>query len=221
MDENSVKDIIAFNIAFFRKEQQWSQADLAEKLNYTDKAISKWERSEALPDILTLKKLAALFDISLNDMVIDHGGFFSRKSTKILGIQKKVLIPILSSLIVWLVATVIFVFLQLFRVEGDTWLAFIVAIPVTFIVLVVFSTLWWKHGITVAIVSAIIWSLALMLFLSLWHYLNTLGLWLFVIGVPLQIMEILWGILKRPKKEEKEKVKVIESDDLSEKQENS
>ena len=48
---DDIKNNIAVNIAECRKRLNLTQAQLAEKLNYSDKAVSKWERAEAVPDI--------------------------------------------------------------------------------------------------------------------------------------------------------------------------
>ena len=46
-------------------------AKLAEKLNYSDKSISKWERGDGRPDLKTLCKMAELFSVSLDFFVTD------------------------------------------------------------------------------------------------------------------------------------------------------
>lgn len=46
-----------------------TQSDLADKLNYSDKAVSKWERAESIPDIAVLKEIADLFDVTLDYLV--------------------------------------------------------------------------------------------------------------------------------------------------------
>ena len=66
-----LKQIIAKNIAKVRRAAGLTQLQLAEKLNYSDKAVSKWERAESMPDVLTLVQLAELFDITVNDLLLD------------------------------------------------------------------------------------------------------------------------------------------------------
>ena len=58
MDDEKLKFQIGANIAAYRKQAGLTQAGLAEKLNYSDKAISKWERGESIPDVLTMMVLA-------------------------------------------------------------------------------------------------------------------------------------------------------------------
>ena len=52
-----------------RKELSLTQADLAEKLHVTDKAVSRWERGLGFPDIHTLEPLAAALDLSLIELM--------------------------------------------------------------------------------------------------------------------------------------------------------
>ena len=52
--EELLQQRISENIAYYRKQNGDTQADLAEKLNYSDKSVSKWERAEGTPDIFIL-----------------------------------------------------------------------------------------------------------------------------------------------------------------------
>lgn len=52
-----------------RKKQGLSQKELAEKLNITDKAISKWERGLSFPDISMLIPLSEILEITLYDLL--------------------------------------------------------------------------------------------------------------------------------------------------------
>ena len=61
-----LKNIIAKNIQECRNACGLTQLELAEKLNYSDKAVSKWERGESLPDISVLKKMSEIFGVSLD-----------------------------------------------------------------------------------------------------------------------------------------------------------
>ena len=69
--QEDLKAVIARNIADLRRRAGMTQQDLAAKLNYTDKAISKWERGESAPDILTLVSLAEVFDVTVDDLLKD------------------------------------------------------------------------------------------------------------------------------------------------------
>lgn len=57
-----------------RKEKQLTQKELGEKLNITDKAISKWERGLSFPDIAVLKDLAEFFEIDISELLNGERG---------------------------------------------------------------------------------------------------------------------------------------------------
>jgi transcriptional regulator with XRE-family HTH domain len=61
-----IKLTIAKNISYLRQQAKLTQLELAQKIKYSDKSISKWERGESLPDIETLAKLAQIFDVQIN-----------------------------------------------------------------------------------------------------------------------------------------------------------
>lgn len=196
-DAESLKQTIGKNICEYRKLANLSQIEFAEKLNYSDKAISKWERGESLPDIVVLKQIADMFGITVNDLI----GQTSHKK-KLLSLKKllknKVLIMLLSVALVWLVATVAYVFLTMFDILTNyTWLAFIYALPISFIVCMIFTGRWKLTILLTIFESLFVWTLALSVCLSV----NYNNIWLlFIIGFPLQIMIILWFFLQKRKR---------------------
>lgn len=196
-DAESLKQTIGKNICEYRKLANLSQIEFAEKLNYSDKAISKWERGESLPDIVVLKQIADMFGITVNDLI----GQTSHKK-KLLSLKKllknKVLIMLLSVALVWLVATVAYVFLTMFDIlPSYTWLAFIYALPISFIVCMIFTGRWKLTILLTIFESLFVWTLALSVCLSV----NYNNIWLlFIIGFPLQIMIILWFFLQKRKR---------------------
>lgn len=56
-------------IAECRKNKNMTQAELAEKLHVTDRAISKWERGKGLPDSSIMLELSKYLDISVNELL--------------------------------------------------------------------------------------------------------------------------------------------------------
>jgi len=209
MNEPQLKEIIAQNIVGYRKALKLTQAELAEKLNYSDKAVSKWERAEALPDICVLKQLADLYGITLDQLATPHDKNKKFRLTH-RAFQAKILIPMLSAGIIWLTATVVFSILTFFDIWAYYWLVFICAIPLSFIVLLVFSILWWDPTFTFLFVSGLIWSVALVLFIAIpgkdgvvpgpYNFL------FFIVAIPLQALEVIWAIYKKPtKKKERER----------------
>lgn len=196
IDERELKTTIASNIIGYRKALNLTQAELAEKLNYSDKAISKWERAEAMPDIYILKQLAELFGISLDELTQKPKG--KVKSNTMSGfVHKKIIIPLLSALLVWVIATILFSLSVFKGVLEFPHIIFIYALPLTFIVLFVFTMIWSKPLVRFWMVSGIIWTIALSLFFTF----NVDNRYLFfIVAAPCQLIAILWLIMRSPKR---------------------
>lgn len=193
LDAEQLKETIGKNICEYRKVANLSQVEFAEKLNYSDKAVSKWERGESLPDIVVLKQIADLFGLTVNDLI---GQKKKRTITLRKILKSKILVMWLSVALVWLVATIAYVFLTLFTILPKTWLAFIYAIPVSFIVCIVLCARWRLTIPLTVFESLFVWTLALTVCLSV----SFQNIWLlFIIGFPLQVMIILWFFLQRRK----------------------
>ena len=75
MNDEKLKSQLGANIVAYRKRCGMTQAKLAEQLNYSDKAVSKWERGESIPDVLTLVQLAELFDTTVDALLADPEAF--------------------------------------------------------------------------------------------------------------------------------------------------
>ena len=192
MDEITLKNIIADNISAYRKAKGLTQLEVAEALNYTDKAVSKWERAESIPDVTTLCRLAELYGVTLNDLCSERAEPEIGKISKVLKSHKKI-IPFLSAGLVWLAATIVFVFLAMFEAVNKPWLAFVYAVPVSTIVLLVFSAIWGNKILSSVIISLLVWSVPTCLVLTI----SVTRIWLlFIVPVPLQVLVILWYIMR-------------------------
>ena len=134
MDE---RETIAKNLVKLREANRLTQAELAEQLNYTDKAISKWERGESLPDVLTLKKVATILGSDVNFILESHedDDFVTQKKS-VFKIQNRIAICSLAVTVVWLIATLIFVYFKIYQ-QVDLWQAFIAGVPASCLVLFV------------------------------------------------------------------------------------
>lgn len=197
MDEATFRKGIGERIAYYRKLCGLTQLELAEKLNYSDKSVSKWERGEGLPDLYVFYSMAELFGISVNDLVYAENPKqepLNTTRTKLLKNNRKLLIPLLSTGLVWLVSSILFcVFSMLPNPIYDQRLFFVFAIPVSCIVLLVFACIWWHHLCQALCVSALTWSLCLSAYLAV---PNSEVRFLFVIAAVFQILTILWFVMK-------------------------
>ena len=210
MENNAeINKIIAKNLAFYRKEAGLTQAELAEKINYSDKSVSKWESANGAPDVYTLLQLAELYGVTLNDLVCADEPMKKEKRPK----NSRVLIMLLSSGIVWLVATCFFITMQLLMPKvAPWWLSFIYAVAANSIVLIVFSGMW-KYKMThFMAITSLIWSTITCLYLTtrfiLIHFKQDYSaLWLiFILGAPLQVLECFWGLFRAKKNKEKQEI---------------
>ena len=161
-----LKNIIADNLISLRKANKLTQLELADKLNYSDKAISKWERGESLPDIVILKQLADMYNVNVDYILTAH----SEEDKAQYHIPRpelnnKLIITLLACLSVWLLATILYIN---FKIMFDKyyWIVWIWALPLTSIVLIVFSSIWGKKYMVILSVSLLIWTLILSIYLQ-------------------------------------------------------
>lgn len=197
-----IKDNLAKNIIIHRKHLGLTQTQLAEKLNYSDKAVSKWERGEGVPDIFVLKQLADLFETSIDSLLKTPP---KEKPKNLHNLNKKrLIIGLLSAGLVWLIAILIFSFMNIIYppLNGKAWLAFIIAVPITFIVLLSLTSVWGKNIFNAIFTSCLIWTTILTVYLCLNSFLSNKPpfLWMiFLIGIPLQALTILFFSYKKVK----------------------
>ena len=190
---NEINKQIAQNLAYYRKEAGLTQAELAEKINYSDKSVSKWEQGNGVPDVYVLMQLAQLYGVTLNDLVGEEAKekIQERKQRRL---GNHILLALLSSGIVWLVATYFFVSMEMWKPSGDWWVAFVYAVAVNAIVLIVYASIWKYRILNFISVSTLIWAIITSVFLTI--RMTDLGgdsLWLlFLLGAPLQVLEVLW-----------------------------
>jgi len=109
----NLKDIIAENLVYLRKTSQMTQLELAEKLNYSDKSISKWEHGETMPDIEVLKQIADLYGVSIDFITTENAKenapkFLKQKTFN--NKQNQIIVALLAVSIIWILAAVIFVY---------------------------------------------------------------------------------------------------------------
>ena len=140
-----IKQIIAKNIATLRQNSGMTQLELAEKLNYSDKAISKWERGESIPDVLVLRSIARMFGVTLDYLTEEDHAMQTSAPCPVeehphRRLRNHKVVTTLSILIVWFVATLLYVILDAAEItHWSIWLTFVYAIPVTMIVWLVFN----------------------------------------------------------------------------------
>jgi transcriptional regulator with XRE-family HTH domain len=204
MEQETLSKIIAENLTLYRKNANLTQLEVAEKLNYSDKSVSKWEQANGVPDVFVLQQLAEMYGVTVNDFLCRHEEVPAPPKRKD-NINRWIIMS-LSAGLCWLVAVVVYVFLGLFRVSSAyTWLSFIFAIPAMFIVLVVFACVWKFYILRILSSSAIVWTGLLAIYLVLRLVLQEEAYLIFFIGIPMQVLIIFWFGLRHRVRKKKEK----------------
>ena len=193
----NLEQIVAQNLTDLRKAQKWTQAELAEKLNYSDKSVSKWERGDALPDLKVLQQMADLFGVTLDFFVTENAAserekFEAPKSEN----GFRIGVELLAVCVVWLGAVTGFIFGTTYAQMRDPWLWLIWAVPASAFVLTYFNLRWKFRICAIVFESILCWTLLASVFLQLLHY--QFNLWqVFLIGVPTQAAILLWAQIRK------------------------
>ena len=201
--ENDVinqQELLAKNLAYYRKASGLTQLELAEKFNYSDKSVSKWERGEGFPDIFVLKSLADYYGITVDDFYqAEHKAVKISQNHK----RKQTYLILLSIGICWLVTVLTFFLLNTLldkSMSFKPWLSFIYGTLLTGIILLVWEFIYHHRFMRMVATSIIIWTGALSLFLTFLVVMNESLPLIFVVAVPLEILEIIWYLFRRNKK---------------------
>ena len=181
---SSLKEIVSKNIIYLRTSSKMTQLELGSALSYSDKAVSKWERAEAVPDAYVLLKLSDLFNVTVDYLLTEH----DEKELKAAA-RRKInhrVISLISVIGIWTLAVIIF---SSFMLSGSVqWLVFVYTLPVTFIVMIVFTSVWGRRRNNIYFISLLVWSIISALYFTFLQY----RLWfLFVIGIFAQIIVFL------------------------------
>ena len=202
-DITNQQELLAKNLTYYRKASGLTQLELADKFNYSDKSVSKWERGEGFPDIFVLKSLADFYGITVDDFYqSEHKAVKVSQNKK----RKQTYLKLLSIGINWLVTVLTFFLLNtlLSRFAPDApfepWLTFIYGTLTTGIILLVWEFIYHNRFLRMIATSIIIWTAALSLFLTFFVVMNTPLPLLFIVAIPLEVLEIIWYLFRRNRK---------------------
>lgn len=199
---DSVKSIVARNLSDLRMKSGMTQLQLAEALNYSDKAVSKWERGESLPDLEVLIRIAEIYEVDLDYLIsTEHDDRYSsspverRKRAR----RNYFFITVMAVLLVWLIASLVFIILV--GIWGYKWvfaLSFLYAVPVSCIVLLVLNTVWFGGRKNFYIISLLMWSCLATVVATIHAFTGRSFPLVFILGIPGQIIIALWCLLNNP-----------------------
>ena len=202
-DITNQQELLAKNLAYYRKASGLTQLELADKFNYSDKSVSKWERGEGFPDIFVLKSLADFYGITVDDFYQSEHKVVKVSQNKK---RKQTYLKLLSIGINWLVTILTFFLLNTllsrFAPEAtfEPWLTFIYGTLTTGIILLVWEFIYHNRFLRMIAASIIIWTAALSLFLTFLVVMKLALPLLFVVAIPLEVLEIIWYLFRRNRK---------------------
>ena len=196
---NNIKEVFAKNFIHYRKTLGLTQLELAEHLNYSDKAISKWERGESLPDVITLKEIATLFNLTIDKLISEHPYNKDIPELHVEESHKKTIfnlrLALLSGSAILLITLIAFVLLSLITPSrNDAWLVFIYALPLICITFMLFSIFSKKKNLILLFAELFSISISSILFLSI----AIADTWMFFL-LPIPVFFILYFALSLSK----------------------
>lgn len=195
-----IKNIIAKNISELRQLNNMTQLELAEKLNYSDKTISKWERAESTPDIAVLIEIAELFGVDLDYLVkADHTEKPIVENNPQVARRNRKVIACISECGVWIAA--IFAFVVTTLVSNKVtfqFLYFIYALPLVLIVKLIFNSIWFNPRNNYYIISFLMWSIIAAIHITFLYFKVNIAL-IYLIGLAFQVVIFLCSFIRNPK----------------------
>ena len=191
MDE--CRAVVAANLTRLRTAAGLTQSELGDKLNYSDKSVSKWERGDAVPDVFVMKQIADIYGVTVDYLLQPHDG--NEDAPLPVGEDadySTTIITTVSILGIWTVALLIFVILWL--TGSIVWQIFVYAIPISLITLLVLHSIWRGGRRNEYIVAALVLSLIATVYLSL---LPSNPWQLFLLAIPAELVVFLSFRIKR------------------------
>ena len=164
-----INKIIGKNLLILRKNAKLTQMELAERFNYSDKTISKWESGESLHNIEILYELAKFYNTTLDALTVEGDILATTESEpkpKNKLFPTRLMITLLAVSAVSLCATVLFVCFKIIY-EKNYGMFFLWAIPISCVVLLIFNSIWGRSYLLFWILSVLIWSTLMCIHLQL------------------------------------------------------
>ena len=189
----NIKEIIATNLASLRKSKRWTQQELAEKISYSDKAVSRWEHAETLPDIETLCKLCELYGVKFEYLLQKEQPKNNNPYVVKNNMGARILVMFIALCSVWIAA--FFVYMSVNAAVGkNIWQIFVWAIPTSALVCQLYNKLYFTNRILTCVMQSIFsWTVILAVYLQFISH----NFWmLFILGVPVQAVIVLMTLLK-------------------------
>ena len=194
----NLREIIATNIINLRKAKNWTQVELARRINFSDKAVSRWEKGEVMPDIETIQRLSEVFDVPMTAIIEKQKN--QQQETKTKPTKQEVLSQIFLVCEIWTILSVAYAYLNISS-GLNVWKIFLWGVPATVLLLYIVN-LRHKHNVSSFVYGTIfIWTFTACLFIQMIH----LHAWFFfILGIPIQGMLVVRYLVKHEQKKRKD-----------------
>ncbi len=193
-----IKNNVAKNITELRILNNMTQLELAEKLNYSDKTVSKWERGESSPDISVLVEIADIFNVTLDYLVRSENIVVEHKNKEVTYNRRAV--SYVAEGGGWIIAIFAFIVTTLITNQMTfQWLYFIYALPAVLIVKLIFNSIWFNPRHNYLIISALLWSILVAIHITFLYFKINVSL-IYLLGVAGQVVIVLSSFINKPNK---------------------
>ena len=195
-----IKNNVAKKITELRTLNNMTQLELAEKLNYSDKTISKWERAESSPDIAVLVEIADLFGVTLDYLVRSKNveEAVSECKKKEVTFNRRA-VSYIAEGGGWIVALFAFIITTLITNHMTfQWLYFVYALPVVLIIKLIFNSIWFNSRHNYLIISALLWAILATIHITFLYFKINVSL-IYLLGVAGQFVIVLASRIKKTK----------------------
>lgn len=190
----NLKDTISKNLIYLRKKNNLTQKELAQKINYSDNAVSRWERGDVTPSIEILEQLGNFYDVAVQELLNENLSVEHEKNLTPSKVNR-ILTLIFSISVVWFLIIIVFIYLEMFT-SLHPWLLFIAGVPISCLIAWRYNKKWENRIISLFLLSIAFWSIITLAYLYFLEY----NIWLiFLLGIPLQ-SALITGFFLKPYK---------------------
>lgn len=160
-----LKIVFASNLIRLRTQAGMTQLQLAERLNYSDKSVSKWERGDAVPDLIVTKAIADLFGVTVDFLLQSHDQWKPKP------VEKKADTHVITAIVqvgIWTVAAILFVIFWL--LDQYPWIIFVAALPISLLTLLILNAVFKQKRFQKLAVSLFVVSVFALFYSLFWEY---------------------------------------------------
>lgn len=192
---DDLKVITASNIMNLRAAAKMTQAELAEKLNYSDKSVSKWERAETVPDAYILKAMSEIFGVTVDYLLTPHNAWQPPEAAKPEHIMRHRVITTIVIVSILTLALLVFI---VFWILGDViWLVFVYAVPVILITLLVLHSIWERGKYNYYLIGALVFSAIAVIYFTSYLFERYNWWQIFLLLAPAELLVFLCSKLQK------------------------